>query len=71
MISQPPILADCNFEEYLRNLELWERRTEAPKKEMATMVIESLMRSPKFERGLAAKFGEEYDATWVRGSDGL
>ena len=27
--------------------------------------------SPKFEMGLAAKFGEEYNAARVRGSDGL
>ena len=52
-------------------MELWERRAEAPKEEMVTMVIESLMSSPKFERAVAAKFGEEYNATRVRGSDGL
>ena len=52
-------------------MKLWERRAEAPKEELVTMVIESLMSSPKFERVVAAKFGEEYNATRVRGSDRL
>ena len=60
VLDQPPILDDCNkLEEYMESLDLWERRIEAPKEKMATMVIESLMSSPKFRKGLAAKFGEE------------